>query len=122
MHNRAMLDECQLLVHLPGGVDDYNMPEPDSYTAYGENLACSWKPTKVDELAPLSDVPAMDGVISFDRSVESDHEITIRSVDRLRLVKLHGDSLATAVLFDIVGLPKRDNFAIICPVRKVTDQ
>jgi hypothetical protein len=121
LHQQAMMDECDLLAHLPGGTDPYNMPEPDDYV-YANTLPCSYKPVKAGEELPLTDVPTLDGILSFDRSVEETHQIEIRSLDRFRLTRLHGDLLAQPLLLEVVGQPKRDDFAIVLPVKKVRDE
>lgn len=121
LHGQAMLDECDLLVHTPGGTDQYNMPEPDDYI-YANTLPCSYRPVKAGEVLPLANVPTLDGVLAFDRSVEESYEVEIRPVDRFRLTKLHGDALARPLLMEAAGQPKRDNFAVVLPVKKVTDE
>jgi hypothetical protein len=121
LHKTAMMDECELLVHLPGGKDRYNMPEPDDYTPK-VTLPCSFKPLRSDEALPETDVPMLDGTIAFDRTVEEEYGITITNLHRLRLTKFHGDELLQPELYDIAGQIQRDNLAIVAPVKRNTEE
>lgn len=119
IHKSAMMDECELLSYLPGGRDRYNMPEPDEHY-HTATLACFFKPVRSDEVNPETNVPTLDGFISFDQISLEQAEVSISSHDWLRLTKLHGDELSQ--LYEIAGELQRDSLAVIVPVKKVTLQ
>lgn len=121
LHNQAMMDECDYYNWTPGGTDIYNMPEPDNYT-YQTALPCSYKPVRPDQMAPNTDLGMIEGLLAFDRSVEITYDITIRHLDRFRLTKLHGDTLTQPIWFEPDGELKRDNLAIVIPVKKLEDK
>lgn len=122
IHRSAMMDEAELLKRWPGGTDEYNMPEPDQYTVLA-TLPCSFRPstgsssTSSSEALPGTDVPLLDGLISFHFDVTVD----LSSFDRVRIVKLHSETLADPLLFDLAGPARRDNVANIFPLKRVTE-
>jgi hypothetical protein len=69
-----------------------------------------------------SEVPLLDGLISFNFDVERAHEVDLSNFDRVKIVKLHGERLDKPLLFDLAGPARRDNLANIFPLKRVTER
>jgi hypothetical protein len=121
-----MMDEAELYKRFVGGPDQYNMPEPDRYT-YLATLPCAFRPSPGSSAASSegmtrSEVPLLDGLISFNFDVERAHEVDLSNFDRVKIVKLHGERLDKPLLFDLAGPARRDNLANIFPLKRVTER
>lgn len=121
IHTSAMMDEAELLKYTPGGVDEYNMPEPDQFT-YLATLPCSFRPGSSKEAAPEGDTPLLDGLISFDFDVEIAQAVDLSNFDRVKITKLHGERLAKPLLFDLAGPAQRDTLTNLFPLERVTKE
>lgn len=122
IHASAMMDEAELLKRSPGGPDEYNMPEPDQYT-YLATLPCLFRPsTGSREGMTDSEVPLLDGLISFNFDVEIAQEVDLSNFDRVKIVKLHGERLAKPLLFDLAGPSRPDYVANVFPLKRVTEE
>lgn len=127
LHTSVMMDEAELLKYWPGGTDEYNMPEPEQYI-YLATLPCSFRPStgssssSSSEAMSKSDVALLDGLISFDFDVEEVQGVDLSNFDRVRVIKMHGETLPVPLLFDLAGPARRDNFANIFPLKRVTEE
>lgn len=127
IHASAMMDEAELLKRFEGGPDEYNMPEPDQYV-YLATLPCLFRPSSgsssgsSSEGMTGSEVPLLDGLISFNFDVEIAQEVDLSNFDRVKIVKLHGETLARPLLFDLAGPSRPDYVANMFPLRRVTEE
>jgi hypothetical protein len=67
-------------------------------------------------------VPLLDGLISFDFDVEVAQGVDLSNFDRVKIVKLHGETLVRPQLYDLAGPPRRDNLANLFPLKRVTEE
>lgn len=127
IHASAMMDEAELLRRFEGGPDEYNMPEPEQYV-YLATLPCLFRPSTgsssgaSSEGAGDSEVPLLDGLISFNFDVEIAQAVDLSNFDRVKIVKLHGERLDKPILFDLAGPARRDYVANLFPLRRVTKE
>lgn len=121
LHTTAMMDECELLAHLSGGTDEYNMPEPETYHV-AATLPCSFRPLAPGEGMSKTETSLINAEIAFDHNIEAHHGLSIRGLDRIRLTKLHGEILDRPQLYDINGPIRRDNVAVVVSLKRVTDE
>ena len=103
-------DTCQRMVHTAGS-GDYGYGAP-TYPA-GASIACLFK--------PRAESDAGDGVRMVDADLWLARDAVLGSSDRVKITHLHGDAVASAQTFDIVGGPVLGKTLLHCELRLVTD-
>ena len=107
-----MMDECVQMLY-SAGTDDYNNPSP-TYTD-GDTLVCGVKNVKHGEGMDKSQVPLVDLVMRLSVTVAVSH------LDRFRITKRFGETLASPQEYEIVGYPQRGPSGLLVQLRRVTD-
>ncbi len=114
LNDQALMDRCVRLKFVAGSVDGYGLDKPETYEA-AETLACLFRKPKPGEAMEQSEVAMNGGQLRLARGA------TISARDRIRLTHLHGDTLAAAQTYKIVGEPKQTYVGLILNLELVTD-
>jgi hypothetical protein len=119
LQQQALMDECELLQYQAGGKSRYNVPAEAWATPV--TVPCIFRPNRADEVMGETEVPRLDGSLGLAVDVESDYDVALSNLGRIRLTKLHGEAISPQ-LYDIAGEIKRDSVMIVVPLKRVTDE
>ena len=111
----AMWDTCYRLVYAAGTPDAYGQPTPATYTAAATALVCGLDQQASTELLPGTQVPL------FDARLRLPVATTITHLDRIKVTKRYGASLAAALYYTIIGEPRRGPSGLLLDLNTVTD-
>lgn len=114
LNDRALMDRCVRFEFVAGSVDGYGLDKPETYQE-AETLLCLFRRVKPGEAMEQAEVATIAGQLRLAKGTE------IRARDRIRLTHLHGDTLAAAQTYRIVGEPKQTYVGIVLMLELVTD-
>lgn len=101
------------LVYDGSATDTYGNPAP-TWTAESATRDCMYRPATAEEQLATAQVPALDAHLWVQLSD------AIADADRVRLTVHYGQTLATPLTFEVVGV-KREATTLHLELRKVTD-
>ena len=108
----AMQDTCRVLAY-SSTPDAYNNPEA-SYTP-GSEMPCGLEMISPDELQASGHVPVIDAHIRLPIGT------TLDTRDRIQVTKRYGETLDTALTFEIAGPAKRGPSGLYLDLKLTTD-
>ena len=108
----AMQDTCRVLAY-SSTPDAYNNPEA-TYTP-GPEISCGLEMVSPDEVQASGHVPLIDALIRLPIDTILDER------DRIQVTKQYGETLDTALTFEIVGPARRGPSGLYLDLKLVTD-
>lgn len=115
VHDSALHDTCVRMVY-SAGTGDYGWGAP-SYSA-GATLSCMVIPGRDAGSLPAE---ALDQVARLAPKIRFALGTTMSNTDRIKVTKLHGDTQAAPITYEIIGGPAITHVGIEFDVQKVTD-
>lgn len=115
---QAMQDVCVILEHVDGVTDEYGMPVP--VWIEGPVTECGYDGRRhleagVPAGTPTTQVEMTDGRLRL--PIDTRIEIT----DRVRLTHRFGVMLATPIMYELTGEPRRGPSGLVVDVQKVVN-
>jgi hypothetical protein len=114
INDRALMDRCVRLVFTAGTMDAYGLDRPETYEE-GATLPCLFRKLKPGEAMEQTEVATIAGQLRLPKGT------TMDARDRIRLTHLHGDALAAAQTYKIVGEPQDTYVGLVLNLELVTD-
>lgn len=108
-----MMDTCTILTFSTGAANGYGKPAV-SY-AEGSPIICGYRPRSTREVQQGNETVIIDGELRLPITT------AIKSTDRVRLTKRFGETLATPLLFSVIGQPAQGPSGLVVSLRRVTD-
>ena len=112
----AMLDTCVLLTHSEGETDEYGISE-DAFSA-SNPLSCGFNDTPGGS---FREVMQDAQVVMIDAQLRLPIDTDVSHRDRIKITHRYGEPLASAPVFEIVGVPHRGPSGLLLKLRLVTD-
>lgn len=108
----SMQDECRIGEYR-STADGYGNPSAEY--VYGERVACGLELISPDEQQGTGEVPVIDARLrlAYDTSLDPR--------DRIEVISRYGTELDDALVFEIVGPPKRGPSGLVLDLRLVDD-
>jgi len=110
----AMWDTCRLVVRVTGAVDAYGHPA-EMWAEGATDVACGLDLRSSYEVLRGTQVPRYDARLRL----PIDTEIT--NVDRVKVTHRHGVALATPLVFEFIGQPRRGPQGLLVELKTLTD-
>lgn len=112
----GMMDSGVLLAHVPGGTDEYGIPV-DTWVE-GAVIACGYDGRRHIETGVPAGTDATQVALT-DGRLRLPIDTVFDNLDRFRLTERFGVMLASPILFEFVGEPRRGPSGLLIDVKLV---
>ena len=109
----SMPDTCHIVTRTPGPVDDYGNPTV-TWTEGTTDVACGL------DMRNSYEVLASTQVLVYDARLRLPIATVITNLDRIKITKRYGATLATALLYEVIGPPRQGPSGIVVDLRTAT--